>query len=506
MDSKSSTSATRADDEDQEITRTRRDEDESGETTTTTTNEGATTTTPITFTSDHGGSIARRANTPLLPRRHTISSHTISRTTTNSSGVASQDFLMEIVAQRSAFGASLFDNDKKMSSVRSSDELTISEIQDLISAMDEPRLSQIRQLIAAMEDHVPSEDAAEEERPSPEQQLHQVGAFGVRSRRRISDGMPEVYPAGGATRNPDSFNNSLPVADGVAVVDGTVGTSSSVMEQRIREAEEHGRQTVLQHAANAQVVTPQLLTITKENTRMPSFQPELEKRFQQEHDHLFLSALVIFRPLAIVANMGFYLWDCMQPGAPLLKCFVAKVFTLAIFYPLTVMCQRYPKWLNPLGCLAMIVISTQISVSLYLVHDGFVLGAGGYGVILVPSCVGLNFYWAVGGCFGTFAIANTLAIIKEKDAIPYAGDTGYPSYYVFVHLNMFIGIYCLFSLVFSYIVEWHLRQRFEHNGTIFGWTNDPTNPSSRSVNNSTNTSNRADEHNETSIYQNAVSV
>ncbi|CAB9507598.1 expressed unknown protein [Seminavis robusta] len=310
-------------------------------------------------------------------------------------------------------------------------------------------------------------DLTREERSLLARQLQQqpqelIGAFGVGSNSCGGGAGNDIQmvPPGRSYNSPEtSSNNGLPTAAAIAV-------NEQEEEQRLRRAEEHGRQSVLLNAVNAEVVAPQLFT--KQNLQMPKFPPENEARFQAEHNHLLLSALRLLRPLAMVMNLSFFLWDVLQPEAPLLACFLVICISLVIFYGITVVAERDPLGpVQPAMCLAMLVISIQLSLTMYFVPNGFVVAAGGWGAILIPGSCALRFWFALAFCGGTVVIGNAMALAA-------ANNTSYELYYVLIHLNMFMGTYCVFGIFFSYAVELHLRHRFLDTGTVFSWAADET--------------------------------
>lgn len=289
-----------------------------------------------------------------------------------------------------------------------------------------------------------------------------VGAFSVRS---TSNGTLEVLPATmyantGRTCPQDNSSLLVPAADAFAV-------NEREEEQRLKDAEEQGRQSVLRNAVDAEVVVPQLFT--KQNFQMPRFIPENEKRFRMEHNHLLMSVLPIFRPLAMSLNMAFFLWGAIQPEAPLLSCFLVIAGSLLVYYGITKIAEKNPLGkVQPVVWLAALVISLQIATLLFLVPDGFVVGVGCFGFILVPGCCALRFGYALLFCTATVCISNGMAIASH---FVNSATASHELYYVLIHLNMFVGTYCLFALFLSYIAELHLRQRFRDSGTIFNWSN-----------------------------------
>ena len=307
-----------------------------------------------------------------------------------------------------------------------------------------------------------SQQRAHEDEEDPEL----VGAFSVRA---TMNGTLEVLPAimytGTSEISPQNTNSSLLVS----TVDAfTVNEQEEA--QRLKDAEEQGReqgrQSVLRNAVDAEVVVPQLFT--KQHFQMPTFTPENEKRFRVEHNHLLMSALVIFRPLAMSLNMTFFLWDAIQPDAPLLSCFLVITSSLLVFYGITKIAEKNPMGkVQPVMCLANLIISSQIATKLFLIPDGFVVGAGSFGLILVPGCCSLRFWYALVFCTGTACIGNALAIASH---FVNSATASHELYYVLIQLNMFVGTYCLFALFLSYMAELHLRQRFRDSGTIFSWS------------------------------------
>ena len=246
---------------------------------------------------------------------------------------------------------------------------------------------------------------------------------------------------------------SLPTAEAVSEED---------QQQILRDAEEHGRQLVLQQLVDAQVVAPQLFT--EKNLKLPCFLPDSEMRFQKEHNALLLNVLRYLRPLAMGLYVVFYVWDVMQPGADIKACIIVRIGVCLIYYCLSLVADRKPKGeLQPIMCMAYVLATTGISTILFIFKDGFVLGGAGIGLVIFVACTMgmLQFRYAVLFCATTLTISNTLAILSKKQSFTLA--------YVMVSLNMFVGTFCVLGTFSSYVVELHLRQRFRATGTIFRW-------------------------------------
>lgn len=284
----------------------------------------------------------------------------------------------------------------------------------------------------------------------------EAGAFAVSS-SMYPDLVPRPRNRNGTNpqHSSESNNGLVPTAAAVTV------DELQIMEegQRLREAEEEGRQQVLRNAVDANVLVPQ--QFDKRSLQMPRLTPNGDARFKTELNRFVVIGLSRLRPLAMAVNVvSVSIWLALQKEAPLLACFGTLLGSLLLFYGITRLAQKdalgpVQQWM----CLALLVLAGQLSIIMFLVPKGFVTAVGAFGSIILPGCASLRFWYAFFFCGGTTAISNAFAIAS--------GDY---SVYELGSLNLFVGTFCLFGLAVSYLVELLLRRQFRDTGTIFCWS------------------------------------
>jgi len=197
---------------------------------------------------------------------------------------------------------------------------------------------------------------------------------------------------------------------------------------------------------------------------LPKFPKEIEARFQAEHAQLTQSVARVSLPMGILAYLTFFFWDLGQPDADIVVSFVVR-FGFALICAsglLLTFTKSFLRWAQEVMFTIVITAATGVAVILYVFNDGFVIGVAGICLVIMFGCTlgMLRFWYATGFSLATIAISNALILL---------GESTYARPFVLLNTNFFLVFFSLFSIVFSYLLEYHLRQRFRDTGTMARW-------------------------------------
>lgn len=199
--------------------------------------------------------------------------------------------------------------------------------------------------------------------------------------------------------------------------------------------------------------------------RLPKFSREIENRFQSEHAQLTRGVVRVSLPVGIVTYLAFFFWDLGQPDADIVASFMVR-FGFALVCAtglLFTFAKSFLRWAQQLMFSLVTAAATGVAVILYVFNDGFVVGVAGVCLVIMFGCsLGmLRFRYASAFSLATIALCNVLILFDESS---------YERSFVVMNTNFFLVSFSLFSLVFSYLLELHLRQRFRDTGTMVRWT------------------------------------
>lgn len=198
--------------------------------------------------------------------------------------------------------------------------------------------------------------------------------------------------------------------------------------------------------------------------RLAKFPKEIEARFQAEHAELTRGVARVSLPVGILTYLGFLFWDLGQPDTDIITSLVVRfgVSLLCAAGLLDTFDQGFLRRAQAVMFTLVMAAAAGIAVILDVLEDGFVVGVAGVCLVIMFGCsLGmLQFRYASGFALATIALCNLLIVFDEGS---------YERSYVLLNTNFFLVSFSLFSVVFSYLVEYHLRQRFRDTGTMIRW-------------------------------------
>lgn len=197
---------------------------------------------------------------------------------------------------------------------------------------------------------------------------------------------------------------------------------------------------------------------------LPRFPKGIEARFQAEHARLTQSVVRVSLPMGIVTYLAFFFWDLGQPDANIVVSFVVRfgVALICASVLLFTFTKSFLRWAQEVMLTIVIAAATGVAMILYVFDDGFVIGVAGICLVIMFGCT-------LGMLRFRYATAFSLATITVSNALILLGEGTYARSFVLLNTNFFLVFFSLFSVVFSYLLEYHLRQRFRDTGTMARW-------------------------------------
>jgi hypothetical protein len=199
--------------------------------------------------------------------------------------------------------------------------------------------------------------------------------------------------------------------------------------------------------------------------KLPRFPKKIELRFQTEHAQLTRGVVRVSIPVGILTYLSFFFWDLGQPGADTATSFVIR-FSFVLMCAaglLFTLSDSFLRWAQEVMFALVTTGATGVAVILYIFDDGFVVGVAGVCLVIMFGCSLGMLRFSYAGMFSlvTIAICNVLVFFDESS---------YERSFVLLNTNFFLVSFSVFSLVFSYLLELHLRRRFRDTGVMVRWT------------------------------------
>lgn len=199
--------------------------------------------------------------------------------------------------------------------------------------------------------------------------------------------------------------------------------------------------------------------------KLPKFPREIEERFRIEHAQLTRRVVRVSLPVAMVTYLAFFFWDLVQPNANVDASFMIRFAAVLMGAAglLFSFSRAFLHWAQEVVFGMVTTAAAGVAVILYMFNDGFIVGVAGVCLVIMFGCsLGtLRFWYATAFAVSTIAICNVLIVF---------GHSSYERSYVLINSNFFLVGFSLFSIVFSYVLELEMRQRFRDTGTMVRWT------------------------------------